>query len=452
MEDTICAVATATTRAGIAVLRLSGQNSLHILKKVFFSKVRDLEPRRMTLGEIRRGDTLIDQALAVYFPSPASYTGEEMTELHCHGGEVLVGQVFALLVEAGARPAQPGEFTKRAFLNGKLDLSQAEAVQGIISSVSREGAQASARQLAGELGRAVHELQNTLTDALAALEAGIEYPEEDLELDIAGETIPRLKRAREEAGRLVDSFRQGKLWQEGIRVALIGRPNVGKSSLLNALLGEERAIVTHLPGTTRDVIEEYYDLQGLRVAFLDTAGIRDTADLVEQIGVKKSREALKRADFALFLLDAGQPLEEEDISIWQEAEREEIPGLVVLNKSDLPSIITPEEVEKKLGVTPLAISAKTRQGLDALKDALYKHFSLDGGEGEGVVVTQERHREALRRAIDSLEAAIEVLNTGELDCASIDIRAAWEALGEITGETVAEEIIDRIFDTFCLGK
>lgn len=449
MQTTICA---AIPAASISIVRVSGPGALAAARAVFHKKTDEFAPRYMYLGNVTAPDgALIDRALCVYFAAPASYTGEDVVELHCHGGSAVAAQVVALLLQNGAVLAQPGEFTKRAFLNGKVDLSQAEAVQELVGALSEQGARMAARHLDGDLGARVRALQDALTDALAALEAGIEYPEENLEEGIAAAQLPALRHVLADARALAATYRQGKLLREGLCVAIAGRPNVGKSSLLNAILGQERAIVTHVAGTTRDVIAEYYNLDGLPVRFADTAGIRDTADEIERMGVSRSRAEVAEADVVLLLLDASKPLCSADREIFAA-----IPAgraLVVLNKTDLPAVLSPESVEAALGARPVCVSASTRAGIPALLAALRARMQEGAQAEEGLLLTSERHKQALDAAIGSLADALTALEAGlDLDCAAIDLHAAWHALGEITGQTLSEEIVDRIFEKFCLGK
>jgi len=451
-NDTICAIATPLGQGGIAVVRVSGPGSLAVARSVFTCR-EEIAPRRMILGSIREDGEVIDRVLLCYFAAPASFTGEDVAELHCHGGEVVARKVLALLIAGGARLALPGEFSKRAFLHGKMDLSQAEATCDLISAMSEKSARMAARQLTGALGEEIAALQETLTDSIAAFEAGIEYPEEDLEEAIAAAQLPALRGALETAQRLLATFRQGRMVREGISVALLGRPNVGKSSLLNALVGQERAIVTAVPGTTRDIVREYALIHGTPVVFLDTAGIREASDEVEQIGVERSRRAAQQADVPVFLLDGSAPLSAEDTALWREIASGGAPVIAVVSKADLPRALSEGELRALVGAAPLAVSAKTGEGLEALKEAIYAAAMRDPALLEGVVISSERHADALRRAAAALGDGIDTLGgAADLDCAAIDLRTAWEALGEITGRTVGEEIIDRIFSKFCLGK
>lgn len=454
--DTICAQATAVGNGGIAIIRLSGPKALFYAERIFFprGKKRSLwKPRYMYLGEIRSERHLIDQALGVYFRAPHSYTGEDVFEFHCHGGIQAAKMTMELLTMQGVRPAEPGEFTKRAFLNGKMDISAAEAVADQIAALSERSAQMAARQMQGELARKILRMQQSLTDILAEMEAGIEYPEEDLELQIAGAALPKLSALQQDIAALQSSFGQGKLLREGICVALAGRPNVGKSSLLNAIFGEERAIVSNVPGTTRDVITEHYLLHSLPVQFMDTAGVRDTGDAVEKIGVERTHRAIDRAQVVVLVLDGAEPLQEEDRRVYRYAKKRGVPILIALNKTDLPARLTQQQAEQHFDADCLPISAATGEGIAQLLEKIYQNAVGDGGLQEGLMITNSRHAYALQRAEQALQEGMFALETGmDLDCASIDLHDAWRYLGEITGQTLDEQIIDRIFEKFCLGK
>lgn len=450
INDTICAPATAAGDAGIAIIRMSGSGAKYALEQVFFKKTAEYEPRRMYLGEICAEGELIDTALGVYFPAPFSYTGEDVCEIQCHGGRMAAELTMRELFRHGVRPALPGEFSKRAFLNGKMDITQAEAVQEMIGALSEKGAKVSAKHLRGDLKRKISELQDALTDVIAAIEAGVEYPEEELEQSLAEAQLPNLQAICAVAKALEKSYDSGKLLREGIQIAIAGRPNVGKSSLLNAILGEDRAIVTSVAGTTRDVISEYYDLRSLPVKFTDTAGIREACDEVERIGVERSRSVLEEASFVLFVLDGAQQITGEDREIFATLSAQ--PHAIVLNKTDI-AVLTEEDVAAEFGEKPLCISAKNRAGIEELLDAVFHAVNMDQQLMEGVVVTNARHKYALSKAVCALTDAYEALAGGiDLDCVSIDLNDAWHALGEITGVTLTEDIIDRIFEKFCLGK
>lgn len=438
--STICACATAAGSAGVAVIRISGSSSLEILKKIFVG-TDSFEPRHMYYGSLTDGRDVIDNVLAVYFPAPNSYTGEDVAEIHCHGGHFPIKNALSLAVAAGARMAEPGEFTKRAFVNGKLDLTEAEAIMEYIGAASAAGARVSQRKLSGELKHKIESAQDELLDIMAEIEAGVEYPEEDIR--IAGELSPRLTALSNKISALADTYSTGRTVKEGLRIAICGTPNVGKSSLLNRIIGEERAIVTHIPGTTRDVVTEYFDLRGIPVQFMDTAGIRDAEDVVEKIGVERSKNAVDDCDIALFVMDSSRDMTDEEKEIFNSIPENK--RITVINKIDLAPLNFKEKC--------IAVSAKTGEGMDALLDEIYARAEIDAAALEGVCITSERHMSALRNAASSLLDAVDVLELGaELDCASIDLRDAFESLGELTGSSVSEDIINKIFEKFCLGK
>lgn len=450
INDTIAAIATPPGTGGVAVIRISGPDAEAVLKKVF---PRDsFAHGQLTYGAIRRDGELLDMVMAVLFYAPKSYTGETTAELHCHGSAVGVRRVLDYVLECGARPAQPGEFTRRAFLNGKMDLSQAEAVCDFISSSSQAGAKASIGQLTGTLKKRVLSFQDTLTDALAQVEAVVEYPEEDLEEKTAEELLPVLKEVRDGVLKLAGTYRAGRIVKEGLRVVIAGKPNVGKSSLLNALAGVERAIVADVPGTTRDTIEQGIELGGIAVYLTDTAGIRRTNDEIEAQGVKRSENALNESKLAIFMLDGSGEITEEDCLAMRALKKSKADLLVVLNKLDARERLSEADVKKEFGVSPLRISAKTGAGIDELKQRLLEYAEQDKTAAE-ILITNERHVFALRRAAEEIDEAIAAMEQGiDMDCVTIDLNAAWASLGEITGKTVSEEIIDKIFTKFCLGK
>ncbi|MBR4079918.1 MAG: tRNA uridine-5-carboxymethylaminomethyl(34) synthesis GTPase MnmE [Christensenellaceae bacterium] len=450
LYDTICAPSTAAGDGGIAIIRISGPDAKKALEKVFFKKTDVYEARKMYLGEVRDGGELIDTALGVYFPAPFSYTGEDVCEIQCHGGRMAAQLTISALLKNGVRPALPGEFSKRAFLNGKMDITQAEAVQEMIGALSEKGAKISATHLRGDIKNKIIGLQDQLTDVIAAIEAGVEYPEEEIEQSLAEAQLPNLKKVCEEAEKLEASYEKGKLLREGLSIAIAGRPNVGKSSLLNAILGEDRAIVTSIAGTTRDVISEYYDLRSVPVKFTDTAGIREAQDEVERIGVERSRSTVEEATLVLFVLDGSEAITEEDKEIFAAIQGK--PCIIVRNKTDIEQT-TEQQVEEIFGKAPISISAKSGAGVEELLDAVFDAVNMDHQLMEGVVITNSRHKFSLNKAVRALRDAYDALADGiDLDCVSIDLNDAWHALGEITGMSLTEDIIDRIFEKFCLGK
>ena len=457
MEDTITALATPPGEGGIAVIRLSGPESLQIAGRIFVNGKKErmvqFRDRYFNYGYILdHNKNLVDEVLLVYMKAPRTYTKEEVVEIHCHGGMIPVRKILDLLLKEGARLAQPGEFTKRAFLNGRIDLAQAEGVMDLISSKTEHAARASLQQMEGFLSKEIKAIREDMLDVLARIEVTIDYPEEDIESLVEHEIRKRLSAARDKCKNLLESAHQGRLIREGIKTVIIGKPNVGKSSLLNALVRENRAIVTDIPGTTRDVIEEYVNIKGILVRILDTAGIRETRDLVEKIGVEKSREMTQDADLILFILDASQPLGKEDMEILQLLKDKQV--LILLNKSDQPHVIDEEDIRSLTDSTILKTSMVDGTGLDQVENFIYNMvYSGRVEQKNPVMITNNRHKEALIRAERHLGEALEAMDASmPLDMVTIDIRNVWEALGEITGESLTENLIDRIFMEFCLGK
>lgn len=442
-SDTIYAPSTPAGGA-IAVIRISGAGAHDALRAVFSGSAR--EHARLYHGYIEQDGKRIDDVMAVYFYAPRTYTGEHMAEIHCHGGNVVMSGVLRALSRLGLRLAEPGEFTKRAFLAGKMDLSAAGAVMELIGAASSAGASAALRQLSGALFDKITAMQQTLTRALVIIEAGIEYPEEDIEQDIKRDAMPLVIKALKGTEQLSGTFESGRMLNEGYVVVIAGRPNVGKSSLFNMLLGKDRAIVTHIPGTTRDAVDDVLIKDGVPIRLIDTAGIRESADEVEHIGISRAKEAAKSADLTLFVLDASEGITDEDKDIYASLGRNTV---IVLNKSDMPDRTSEEDVVKAFGKTAVTVSALRGQGRKSIL-GLIRPPAIS--EAEDVVITNERHFNILNSAKDSLESAIEAFETADLDCVTIDIKAAWDSLGEITGVTVTEEIIGSMFETFCLGK
>lgn len=441
VNDLIYALATPLGGA-IAVVRVSGAGTETLLKRCFTGRGA---PREMAYGRVvdERGETL-DQAMAAFFPGPRSYTGEDMAELYLHGGQATVRRVLALLGRH-ARSARPGEFTQRAFLNGKLDLAQAEAVMDLINAGAERGAKSALAQLEGGLSRRIAAVEGMLLDALSGLEAAIDYPEE-LEDDVTSALPGTLAAAETELRTLTSAGLSGRVLREGARVALVGRPNAGKSSLLNALAGTERAIVTQYAGTTRDVLEEAVSMEGVPVTLFDTAGIRVADDPVERIGVARARSAAEQADLLLLCFDLAAPLSEEDFALLRETESR--PRIAVCNKSDLPALWSAETLAAQ-GLATLTVSAETGEGLPALRHAIAASVAP---EAESALVTNARHIEALCRAAASVTEARQNAGGAELELVATDLRDALDALGQITGRAAAADLIERIFAKFCVGK
>ena len=457
-EDTISAAATSAGEAGIGIVRLSGKDSISIAEKIFWcynkNKLSQIEPYRAVYGHIHdlRGE-IVDEAIALVMRGPRSYTREDVVELQCHGGIMPLRRTLALTYEAGARPAERGEFTKRAFLNGRLDLSQAQAVMDVIQAKTEASLKVAAGHLSGTFSKRIGKLRGDILEQIAHLEASIDFPEEDVE-DVVLERVD--EKVMDFINYLEDMLRTartGRILREGLMTAIIGKPNVGKSSLLNALLREERAIVTDIPGTTRDSIEEWVDLGGVPLRIVDTAGIRRTEDAVERMGVEKSREYAEDASLILALFDVSEDLTEEDEEIMKLIENRN--AILVLSKKDKKPAFPPERLQERFSGFPLCrISTREETGLRELEKAiLQKVYEKDFSVEEGSFVNDERQADLLRQAKARLEEARGAVASGMgADFVSIDLRSAWEKLGEITGETVGEDIIDEIFRRFCIGK
>ena len=430
--DTIYAPATAIGGA-IALIRVSGSLCPNIARAMLDRDVAKT-PRMLRFVRVMDGEKVLDDGMACFLPGPGTYTGEDMLELSCHGGSRTVARLLERLSVAGARPAEPGEFTKRAFLNGKMDLSEAEAVMDVVSARAEESLKAALEQLHGKLSKRIHGIEELLIDSLSAIDAAVDYPDE-VEEDVSSALPESLDRAQREIDALIAEGRQGRALREGVYVALVGRPNVGKSSLLNALLGADRAIVTDLPGTTRDTLDEETSFFGVPVRLVDTAGIRESGDLVEQIGIDRARAALDRADVEVLLLDGTQTLTEEDqrlLALTAGKNR-----LVLRSKGDL--------LQTRDDFGGLSVSAKTGEGLDELKRRI---VALSGAR-EGAAITNERHIKALENA---REALLHARTAHELTLVATDVREALHHLGAITGRDVDADLIDRIFSRFCVGK
>lgn len=449
MADTIAAIATAQGTGGIAIVRISGDRAEAILSNMFrpAGGVKTLESHRMMYGSAvdARGEAL-DEVMSVLMRAPRSYTREDVAELHCHGGAACATAVLERALALGARPAEPGEFTRRAFLNGRIDLSRAEAVMQLIGAGSRAAARASLRQLEGGVSAFVRGASDRLTGLMALIEASTDFPDEVEEEAAASELIEALRALLSEVRARCDA-RGARILREGASVVLAGRPNVGKSSLMNALLNQERAIVTDIPGTTRDVLTERLSLGGIAVELSDTAGQRDTLDPIERIGVDRARQAVERADVVLIVLDAAAPLDAEDEALIRRADDR---AIICLNKSDLPEAVNRRQIAGMTGAMVLEMSAQSGAGLDALVGELTRRVAVEGQDG---LLTVQRHIELARQAAEALQSAVDGLEAGmPLDTAAIDLREALERFGEITGENATETVIDRVFSTFCVGK
>jgi tRNA modification GTPase len=451
MEETIAAIATPPGLGGIAVLRISGRTALQVADAVFKGRGKPSAQKTHTLrhGFVVDGEEVVDEALLAVMRGPRSYTAEDVVEISCHGGLVSARRVLALLVRAGARVAQPGEFTRRAFLNGRIDLTQAEAVADVIAAQT-EGAQAAAlAQLQGRLFRRMQQVYDHLADALASVEARLDFPDEDLGPATRREIMERARNATVFLEALLATAREGRVLREGVRTVIVGKPNVGKSSLLNALLGEERAIVSASPGTTRDTIEEIASIGGVPLRIVDTAGIREHADQVEEEGIRRTHEQLRLAELVLLVLDASRRLEPSDrelIGLCKER-----PLIVVLNKADLGAFV---DAAAMRDFTTARVSLKTGRGVEELKKTIAGHV-LQGKAGAGFheAAINARHQEALLRSVAALGRATAAFQQrASLEIVAADLREAMQALGEVTGRTVTEDVLDRVFAKFCVGK
>ncbi|MGI6145222.1 MAG: tRNA uridine-5-carboxymethylaminomethyl(34) synthesis GTPase MnmE [Peptococcia bacterium] len=460
-DETIAAISTAYGPAGVGIIRISGDEAATIADKVFKSKsgvkIKDQDTYRITYGYIYDQDgQLIDEALALTMRGPFSFTGEDVVELQCHGGIVVLQKVLALALKAGARLAEPGEFSKRAFLNGRLDLAQAEGIMEMINAKTETGVSVAASHLQGRLSEEIKACRQDLLELISFLEADLDFPEEDFERLSNEEILRRLTKVTEKIKNILQSFMKGRIIREGLKVALVGKPNVGKSSLLNTLLKTKRAIVTDIPGTTRDTIEEFYNLGGIPLLLIDTAGIRDSDDLVEKIGVQKTKEIVEQADLVLYIFDLIQGITPEDQAYLSKIPSEKV--LILVNKIDLltdGAETTLRNIRERLPqFRVLLISATEQLGIQELEEEIKNIFFTEGWEiKDKAYLTNIRHKTALEKAEQALASAQKTLQTGlPLDLMVIDLKTVLGFLGEITGETVDEEIIDQIFSQFCLGK
>ncbi len=457
MADTIAAAATAMTASGIGIIRMSGPDSRKIAGKIYRSKggkkkIEEVSTHTIHYGFICDGDEVIDEVLVMVMDGPRSYTGEDTVEIDCHGGVLAMKRVLETVIKYGARPAEPGEFTKRAFLNGRIDLSQAEAVIDIINAKNEYALKSSVSQLRGNIQRAVKNIREGIIYQIAFIESALDDPEH-ISIDGYGETLKEeVKKQKKAVQKLLDTVREGKLLKEGIKTVIVGKPNAGKSSLLNLLVGEERAIVTEIAGTTRDILEETIVLSGISLRMIDTAGIRNTEDVVEKIGVGKAIEHAKDADLVLYVVDSSVPLDENDEEIIQLVKEKK--AVVILNKTDLDQVVFEQELREKTGQPVVPISAKEEQGIDDLEQQI-KDMFFDGelSFNDEIYITNLRHKTALEEAKKSLELVEDSIEMQmPEDFYSIDLMNAYEALGSIIGEAVGEDLVNEIFSKFCTGK
>lgn len=456
-EDTIAAIATPGSGSGIGVIRISGENAIEVADKIFQPKNRNKRlPEQPTYtihyGNIVDGDKLLDEVIVLLMRGPHSYTAEDTVEIDCHGGTFVMRKILELVIRNGARPAEPGEFTKRAFLNGRIDLSQAEAVMDVIEAKNNYALQSSLGQLKGSLLEMIREMREKILYEIAYIESALDDPEH-ISLDgYPVELVEKVDNLLKIAGDLLKSSQNGRVLREGIRTVIVGKPNAGKSSLMNVLVGSNRAIVTDMAGTTRDILEEEIQLKGLNLNIVDTAGIRKTDDPVEKIGVERAKKAMLDADLILYVVDSSADLDENDeeiISFLQDQN-----AIILLNKADLPSALTVEKMQERLQKPTVSISAREETGMDELSD-LIEHMFLSGeiSFNDQVYLTNMRHQAAMEQVQSSLMKVKESISLGmPEDFFSIDLMDAYEALGSIIGESVGEDLVNEIFSKFCMGK
>lgn len=455
LEDTIAAISTAPGEAAIGIVRLSGPQALSIISRIFkparLKDITEVPSHTIHYGWIIYPDTQepIDEVLVSIMKAPNTYTREDVVEINCHGGMVPLRKVLELVVKEGARVANPGEFTLRAFINGRIDLSQAEAVLDLIRAKTEWSSTVALNQLQGGLSQRIHSLRQTIMNVTAHVEAYLDFPEEDIEPMAESQILIQIQQALNEVKGLAETYHEGRLLREGLSVAIVGRPNVGKSSLLNKLLEKDRAIVTEIPGTTRDVIEDYLNIKGLPIRVLDTAGIRASKDMVEEEGIRRSLRAIEEADLVLCVIDRSEPIHEEDQRIIKHLHGKKT--IFVLNKADLPpkadiALLPPDSPK-------VVLSAKTGEGISELKETIYNEALGQTAKTETTIITNARHKKALDSAAEALQDAIECFKRKEpLEFVAMQLRDALSYIGEITGQTTPDDILNIIFSEFCIGK
>ena len=454
--DTIAAIATAMTNSGIGIIRISGGQAFEVIEKIFKKKNGEKidlsRSHTVQYGYICDQDEVIDEVLVLIMKGPHSYTAEDTVEIDCHGGVLMMEKILETVIQYGARPAEPGEFTKRAFLNGRIDLSQAEAVIDVINAQNEYALKSSVSQLKGKMSEKVKALREKIIYEIAYIESALDDPEH-ISLDGYGEELAKkLEPMVKELERLIASADNGKVMSEGVKTVILGKPNAGKSSLMNVLVGEERAIVTDIAGTTRDTLEEHIRLRGISLNVVDTAGIRDTEDVVEKIGVTKARTAAEDADLIIYVVDASVPLDENDRDIIEMIRNRK--AVVLLNKTDLEQVVSVEELEKQTGHRVIPVSAKEETGIEELEKEIQSMFYQgDIDFNDEVYVTNIRHKTALTESLSSLKLVQKSIEDGmPEDFYSIDLMNAYEQLGTIIGEAVEDDLVNEIFSKFCMGK
>ena len=457
-NDTIVAIATPPGEGGISVIRISGGNVLSLTSKLFHSSfdiLKNTPPSHKVLfGEIRdpASKRVIDKVLFTWFKKPNSYTGEDVVEISGHGGTLVTSTILENILRQGARLAKPGEFTRRAFVHGRIDLTQAEAVVDLIEAASEKALNCAVLQLKGDLSQRINSLFDELLAVQAQLEAAIDFSEEGLTFQSREKTGQQIEGVKNEVLTLADSFHQGKIIREGVRVTLVGKPNTGKSSLLNALMQEDRAIVTDIPGTTRDTLEERIKVKDIHIVIVDSAGLRSEAEIVEEEGIQRTRNALEKSDLVLVVFDTSQPLDENDDLLMNELGDK--PRCILFNKSDLDQKWEKEKIKKFLrDDKPISISAKTGAGMQDLIEAIYGFAVKGESMGESIFITRERHRNHLKQAATALDIAFESLCSGcSEELIAVDVNLALEHMGLVLGKSFEEDLLDKIFGQFCIGK
>lgn len=457
METTIAAISTAMSASGIGIVRISGEDAMNVISRIYRSKdkkknIKEVKSHTIHYGYICDGEETVDEVLVMVMRGPRTYTGEDTVEIDCHGGVYAMKRVLETVLKNGAQIAEPGEFTKRAFLNGRLDLSRAEAVMDVIQARSETALKSSVEQLKGSVQRAVNGIRGRILHHIAYIETALDDPEH---FDLEGYPDELLEVVKEEHGevtKLLKSADDGRMIQEGIRTVILGKPNAGKSSLLNFLVGEDRAIVTEIAGTTRDTLEEYISLHGISLRIIDTAGIRETEDVVEKIGVEKARQMAEKADLILYVVDSSKPLDENDEEIMELLKGRK--SIVIYNKTDLGSVVDMERLEDKTGSTVVPVSVVEETGIENLETVIKEmFFQGEVSFNDEVYITNARHKEALKEAKASLEMVMKSIEAGmPEDFFSIDLMGAYEALGKILGESLGEDLVNEIFSKFCVGK
>ncbi|WFA08312.1 tRNA uridine-5-carboxymethylaminomethyl(34) synthesis GTPase MnmE [Tissierella sp. Yu-01] len=457
MSDTIAAISTAVGEAGIGIVRISGSEAFDIGSKIFkgvkVKSIEDFKSRRLTYGHIVDDEKILDEVLIVLMKGPYTYTREDMVEVYCHGGIISVKNILELILRKGVRLAEPGEFTKRAFLNGRLDLAQAEAVIDIIRSKTNKSMEVSLNQLEGSLSNKVKGIRDILLTMIAHVEVSIDFPDEDAEVSTLHDLENKALEVKEKISSLLATADRGKILRDGLNTIILGKPNVGKSSLLNAILRENRAIVTDVPGTTRDIIEEYINIDGIPLRIVDTAGIRDTSDIVEKIGVDKAKDIVNEADLIIAIFDLSRELTDDDKEILELIKDKKT--IILLNKSDLPKKFDEDYFknyikDKEIITTSIASGL----GIEQLENSIRNMFYAGEVEiNSDIVVNNVRHKNQLEKAYNNIESFIkDIQNSVPIDCLEVDLKNCWENLGEISGDTISEDILDKIFSEFCIGK